>query len=73
MAGRLRGGLIDIRGHRNFWAPREERAAAFRKMCAHSIAGELHIDVEVMPLADVADAWERQQASPGHKLALSPR
>ena len=73
MAGRLRGGLIDIRGHRNFWAPREERVEAFQEMCRHSIDGNLTIDVEVVPLADVADAWKRQQASPGHKLALSPR
>lgn len=73
MAGRLRGGLIDIRGHRNFWAPREVREAAFQAMCRHSIAGELNIEVEVIPLADAAGAWERQKASPGHKLALSPR
>lgn len=72
LAGRLRGGLIDIRGHRNFWAPREAREEAFLEMCRHSIAGDLAIEVEVIPLAEVADAWGRQQASPGHKLALSP-
>ncbi|HTU13859.1 MAG TPA: zinc-binding alcohol dehydrogenase family protein [Solirubrobacterales bacterium] len=73
LAGRLRGGLIDIRGHRNFWASREERADAFQTMCRHSIEGDLKIEVEVIPLAEVADAWERQKASPGHKLALRPR
>jgi len=73
LAGRLRGGLIDIRGHRNFWAPLEVRANAFHRMCGHSIDGDLAIDVEVIPLAEVAEAWERQKASPGHKLALSPR
>ena len=72
LAGRLRGGLIDIRGHRNFWAPREVRETAFLEMCRRSLAGELAIDVELVPLAEVADAWERQKASPGHKLALSP-
>ena len=72
LAGRLRGGLIDIRGHRNFWAPREEREAAFLAMCGHSIAGELEIEVEVSPLSEVAGVWERQKASPGHKLALDP-
>ncbi len=72
MAGRLRGGLIDIRGHRNFWAPREAREGAFLEMCRLSIAGDLVLEVEVIQLADVADAWERQKASPGHKLALSP-
>ena len=73
LAGRLRGGLIDIRGHRNFWAPREDREEAFLTMCRHSIAGELEIEVEVSPLSEVADVWERQKASPGHKLALDPR
>ncbi len=72
MAGRLRGGLLDIRGHRNFWAPRERREEAFLTMCRHSMAGEIEIDVEVVPLEDVAKAWDRQKASPGHKLALSP-
>lgn len=73
LAGRLRGGLIDIRGHRNFWAPLEVRANAFHRMCGHAIDGDLEIEVEVIPLAEAADAWERQKASPGHKLALSPR
>jgi NADPH2:quinone reductase len=72
MAGRLRGGLIDIRGHRNFWAPQEVREAAFQQMCEHSIAGELEIEVEVIPLSEIAEAWERQKASPGRKLALKP-
>ncbi|MGA7436332.1 MAG: zinc-binding dehydrogenase, partial [Solirubrobacterales bacterium] len=71
-AGRLRGGLITITGHRNFWAPRDDRVDAFQKMCAHSIAGELKIEVEVCPLTEVADVWRRQKASPGHKLALDP-
>ncbi|MDQ2622661.1 MAG: zinc-binding dehydrogenase, partial [Actinomycetota bacterium] len=73
LAGRLRGGLIDILGHRNFWAPREEREKAFLTMCRHSLAGELEIEVEVSPLADVAEVWERQKLSPGRKLALDPR
>ncbi|MBK5233306.1 MAG: zinc-binding alcohol dehydrogenase family protein [Thermoleophilia bacterium] len=72
LAGRLRGGMIEIRGHRNFWAPREDQEAAFLEMCRHSIAGDLAIEVEVIPLAEVSDAWERQKASPGHKLALKP-
>lgn len=72
LAGRLRGGNIEIRGHRNFAAPRETQIAAFHEMCRLSVAGELSIDVEVVPLSGIADAWERQKASPGHKLALSP-
>lgn len=71
-AGPLRGGLVSILGHRNFFAPREVQAKAFRKMCAYGAAGRLDIEVEVHQLDRVAEAWERQQQSPGHKLALAP-
>jgi hypothetical protein len=41
-------------------------------MCAHGAAGRLEIEVEVQPLDRVAEAWQLQQQSPGHKLALAP-
>lgn len=71
-AGPLRGGQVSILGHRNFFAPREVQAEAFRKMCAHSLAGRLQIEVEVHPLDRVTEAWKLQQQSPGRKLALAP-
>ncbi len=71
-AGRLRGAMLDIRGHRNFWAPREVQEAAFRAMCDHADRGELEIEVELLPLDRAAEAWQRQAASPGHKLAIRP-
>lgn len=70
-AGPLRGGLYSILGHRNFWAPPEERARVFRLMCQHAAAGELALETEVLPLADAVEAWRRQGESPGHKLALA--
>lgn len=69
-AGTLRGGSISILGHRNFWASLEERARVFRLMGEHFTKGELRLETEVLPLAEVAEAWRRQAASPGHKLAL---
>ena len=71
-AGRLRGASLEIRGHRNFWAPREVREAAFRTMCGHADRGELEIEVEVIPLERAVEAWEKQAAGPGHKLAIRP-
>ncbi|MBK5111079.1 MAG: zinc-binding dehydrogenase [Thermoleophilia bacterium] len=71
-AGRLRGALLDIRGHRNLWAPRTVQADAFRTMCAHAARGELEIEVEVIPLEEAAEAWRRQAGSPGLKLAIRP-
>lgn len=72
VAGPVRGGLVSILGFRNFWAPREVRVDAFQRMCSLSATGDLALDVEVLPLEDVADAWDRQSRSPGHKLALRP-
>jgi NADPH2:quinone reductase len=71
-AGPLRGGLVSILGHRNFFAPHEVQVDAFHRMCAHGAAGRLEIEVEVQPLDRVAEAWQLQQQSPGHKLALAP-
>jgi NADPH2:quinone reductase len=71
-AGPLRGGLVSILGHRNFHAPFEVQAEAFRSMCSHALAGRLEMELEVLPLKEVADAWLLQQQSPGRKLALAP-
>jgi NADPH2:quinone reductase len=72
VAGPLRGGLVSILGFRNFWAPREVRVDTFQRMCSLATTGDLELEVEVMELDDVAEAWDRQSRSPGHKLALRP-
>ena len=72
VAGPLRGGLVSILGHRNFHAPHQVQADAFRSMCTHAAEGRLEVGLEVLPLERVADAWLLQQQSPGHKLALAP-
>jgi NADPH2:quinone reductase len=71
-AGPLRGGLVSILGHRNFHAPVEVQAEAFRRMCALSASGELVIETQVFDLDSVADAWKLQATSPGRKLAVAP-
>jgi len=71
-AGPLRGGLVSILGFRNFWAPREVRVEAFERMCSLATSGDLVLEVETLPLADIAEVWDRQSHSPGHKLALTP-
>jgi NADPH2:quinone reductase len=63
---------IAILGHTNFAAPADVRAEALQRMWAHDAAGELHVDVETVPLAEAAGAWERQAAGPGHKLVVVP-
>lgn len=70
VAGPLRGGLVSILGFRNFWAPREVRVESFQRMCSLAASGDLELEVEVLSIDKVGEAWERQSSSPGHKLAL---
>jgi NADPH:quinone reductase len=53
------------------WTGLERKAAAYRHLLEHVVAGRLTVDREVVPLDDVAAAWERQDASPGRKLVIS--
>lgn len=68
----VRGKSLTIMGHTNFGVPGDVRAEAYAEMARHAAAGELRIDVEAFPLDRVEDAWERQKASPNHKLVLVP-
>jgi NADPH2:quinone reductase len=68
----IRGKTISIIGHTNVWTPLDVRRAGYEWMLERAADGELHVEVETLPLADVADAWTRQKSSPGHKLVLAP-
>ena len=68
----VRGKLLAILGHTNFAAPPGVKRAAYTRMAEHAAAGELTADFEVVPLADAADAWERQQSGPHRKLVVVP-
>ncbi len=61
----VRSRAADIRGHAVFHAPHDVRAAAYEQLGQAARSGELHIDVETMPLADVTNAWGRQAAGTG--------
>jgi hypothetical protein len=41
-------------------------------MTRHAAAGDLRVDVERIPLEKVEEAWEKQKASPNHKIVLAP-
>jgi NADPH2:quinone reductase len=71
-SGSIRSKLVSILGHTNFAAPAEVRRDAYLRMVRHAGAGELTVDHELLPLERVAEAWDRQQASPNLKLVLSP-
>lgn len=59
-------------GHVNTHVPEDGRRAAYERMARHAVAGELRVEVDAVPLADVADAWGRQAAGPHRKIVLAP-
>ena len=71
-AGVVRGKALQVLGHANGITPLETKHAALRAMCEHAAEGRLKVDYEEIPLDDVAEAWERQAASPHLKLILVP-
>jgi NADPH2:quinone reductase len=59
-------------GHSNAHAPLDVRREAYGRMAAHAAAGEIAVDVEKLPLADIERAWEAQARGPHHKITLIP-
>jgi NADPH:quinone reductase-like Zn-dependent oxidoreductase len=68
----LRPARVDIRFHGASSVPDEVKRLAYETMADHLVAGELVVDVERIPLDDVADAWRRQREFPHKKLVLVP-
>ena len=52
------------------WTPLPEKAAVYRSLLDEVAAGRLAIDHDVLPLDEVAGAWERQADSPHRKLVI---
>ncbi len=66
----VRGRARTLLGHSNLVESAEVKADAFRKLLEHARGGEIAVDRDVLPLEDVAEAWERQEGSPHRKLVL---
>ena len=52
--------------------PREERLGAYRHLADLATAGRISVELERVPLADVALAWERQRTGARRKQILIP-
>ncbi|HUG65996.1 MAG TPA: zinc-binding alcohol dehydrogenase family protein [Gaiellaceae bacterium] len=63
---------LSLFGHTNFLVPQEELAEQYRRLVRHAVADEITLDVERIPLDDVAVAWRRQAEGAGAKLVLEP-
>jgi len=64
--------LVSILGFSSGSVPRAERAEVYARLCRHLAAGEIEVQTQVLPLAEVEQAWALQQASPHAKLVLKP-
>jgi NADPH2:quinone reductase len=72
-AGPFRGGRLDLRGFSVFAEGRQELTGAYRQLGQAAAAGAVRMEVEEVPLAEVAAAWERQaRGASGAKLVLVP-
>jgi NADPH2:quinone reductase len=49
---------------------RDVLVRAMQQVMAHAVSGELHVETERVPLADVESAWQREQ--PGCRLVIIP-
>jgi NADPH:quinone reductase-like Zn-dependent oxidoreductase len=65
----LRSTAITIMGTAGI-PPREVLIEAFHQVMAYAAKGELKIDTERVPLADVENAWQREQT--GRRLVIIP-
>jgi NADPH:quinone reductase-like Zn-dependent oxidoreductase len=70
-AGALRSSGIEISGTGGGSVPHSVIFDAFPKVWALAASGQLHIEIERVPLADVESAWRRNDL-PGRRLVIIP-
>jgi NADPH2:quinone reductase len=68
----VRAAPVDLRGFAVFHEPIEARREAYAELARHVLAGRITVDVEPVPLSDIAEAWERQRAGAQTKLVVTP-
>jgi NADPH:quinone reductase-like Zn-dependent oxidoreductase len=68
-AAALRSTALTILGTAGI-PPRDILADAFQQVMAHAASGELSIETERVPLAEIENAWQRDPA--GRRLVITP-
>jgi NADPH2:quinone reductase len=71
-AGAFRQSSTSIIGYTTAATTAQERADAYAALAEHASAGRIAVEVERIPLRDVAVAWERQASFAHRKLVLVP-
>jgi NADPH2:quinone reductase len=67
----VRGKQLDVLGYSNFAAPTEAARNGYLELLGHVASDRIRIDVEAVPLDEIAHAWRRQAAGPGTKLVVT--
>jgi NADPH2:quinone reductase len=68
----VRGKQLELLGYSNYGVPREKLGREYARLVERAVAGEIRLDVETVPLQDVARAWLAQSEGAGRKLVLVP-
>jgi NADPH2:quinone reductase len=63
---------LELYGFSNFNLPKDVLDREYARLVEHAINGDIRVEIDRLPLDDVAAAWERQAASPHRKLVLIP-
>jgi NADPH:quinone reductase len=71
-SGAVRGKALQILGYQNFGVPRDVLSEHYVRLGEHVVRGEIVVDVEMVPLEQIGDAWQRQAESPHVKLVVVP-
>ncbi len=71
-SGPVRFKNLSLLGHTNFSVPHDELVEHYSRLVGHAVAGDIELEVERVPLENVADAWQRQADGPGTKLVVVP-
>jgi NADPH2:quinone reductase len=66
----VRGKQLELLGYSNFAVPRDVLDREYRRLVEAAVAAKIIVDVERVPLEQVADAWRRQTEGAGKKLVV---
>jgi NADPH:quinone reductase-like Zn-dependent oxidoreductase len=68
----IRRTCADVLGFAYYHAPMELQAQAYAELCRLAAAGELALDIETRPLADIGAAWDARAAGNRRRQVLVP-
>jgi NADPH2:quinone reductase len=68
----IRAAPLTIMGYANFHVPLDARRGAYAHLMSLAARSQITLELERIPLRDIARAWTRQGAGPGHKLVILP-